>query len=128
MQAIYLTLRRWGWDPRKTLVAIRGTRRFHRDARQFRKQQKHLGGADPFPRGPRYPVYGEWNSDGGTASGAYFHQDLFVAREVFRRSTGSILILAHPWTVYWLTWHHSGKETSSTRDQQALAHRLDNVN
>jgi len=86
MRALYLTIRRWGWDPRKTLVALRGTRRFHRDARQFRKQQKHLGGADPFPRGPKYPVYGEWNSVGGTASGAYFHQDLFVAREVFRRS------------------------------------------
>lgn len=48
---------------------------------------KRQRGADRSFRFARpYPVFGENTSDSGTASGPYFHQDLLVAREIYKNN------------------------------------------
>lgn len=45
--------------------------------------QKQLDGDPDFPFGKLKPIYKERNSQSGTLSGHYFHQDLLVARRIF---------------------------------------------
>lgn len=55
---------------------IRNFPRFARDARAFRAHE-------PFRWRDLYPCMLEWNSYAGDASGHYFHQDLWMARQIF---------------------------------------------
>ena len=49
------------------------------------KLLKTLQGHDNlFPFGKWYPRLREWKEQGGVASGHYFHQDLFVAQQIFK--------------------------------------------
>lgn len=49
------------------------------------RQAKYLGEQqnNEFPFGKLYPCLGDRNDDSGVANGAYFHQDLLVARRIF---------------------------------------------
>ncbi len=47
----------------------------------LKKQAKSSIGNFPFTK--RYPCLKEWRSSSGDASGHYFHQDLFVAQNIF---------------------------------------------
>ncbi len=38
------------------------------------------------PLGDSWPIINEWHQAGGVANGAYFHQDLWVARKIFERN------------------------------------------
>ncbi len=73
-----LLLRAFGINPRTTWAALRGIGRFRRDRRKFRAS---LG--PDFEWGGDFPVLHEWNDASGGA-GAYFQQDLHVARWIFR--------------------------------------------
>lgn len=82
---MYRFLLRWGLDLRTFETALRASRRYHRDYRRFRKQWYVSTESKSFPLGENWPVFGEDADAGGVASGAYFHQDLFVARQIFDR-------------------------------------------
>jgi SAM-dependent methyltransferase len=57
---------------------------FYMDYLKLKQQAKKSGMAFPF--GKFYPCLDERNMDSGSASGHYFHQDLLVARRVFKNS------------------------------------------
>lgn len=57
-------------------------REYKRDLRQLKEQ---MGDNLEFPFGRAYPILNEKNAAAGTMSGAYFHQDLVVARRIFER-------------------------------------------
>jgi SAM-dependent methyltransferase len=72
-----------GIDPRATLNTVRNLGWYMRDLRAFRDQA--LAAETQLPFGGLSPCLGDSGSDGGTASGHYFHQDLLVARRIFER-------------------------------------------
>lgn len=72
-------LRAMGWDPRLTWRALRGVRRYVRDAQRYSSLHGHLSLRDAFP------ILHEFTSEAGTAKGHYFHQDLWAARLIFER-------------------------------------------
>jgi len=75
-----LWLRTFGINPRGTLAALRGFGRYCRDRRKFRDAMN--GG---FAWGQTFPILDEWNAESG-GIGAYFQQDLLVARWIYLRN------------------------------------------
>lgn len=55
-------------------------REYRKDLRQLKEQ---MGSDTDFPFGRPYPMLNEKNTAAGVMSGAYFHQDLLVARRIF---------------------------------------------
>lgn len=76
----------FGFDPRRTLHALRGVLAYWHDLRALRRQQSlatQQALATAFPFGRSFPCLGDRFESSGSATGHYFHQDLLVARRVF---------------------------------------------
>lgn len=71
-------LRLLGVDIARLAGAVRGIPVFLRDYRRFRAFADH-----PVPLGRLYPCLADRDQAAGGASGHYFHQDLYVARQIF---------------------------------------------
>ena len=82
LKRIYKTSVSYGFDPKKLLSTIQAKKNngFVSDKREFLRQR---GSDDTFNWGKEYPILQEKNEEGGTMSGAYFHQDLYVAQQIF---------------------------------------------
>lgn len=74
----------FGFDPRATLNSLRGVPFYWRDYRCFRRQTRQAEGGAFFPMGMLFPCLTERFAESGDAKGAYFHQDLLVARRIFQ--------------------------------------------
>ena len=72
-----------GLDIAKAMSNVRGLRFFLKDRRELKKQ---LAGSSDFTFGRNYPILHERNEEAGILSGHYFHQDLHVARRIFKYS------------------------------------------
>ena len=81
MQSIYHFLLMIGIDPLKLIRRIRGSSFYLRDRKALIAQQKSAKVVFPF--GKPYPILDQRFTEGGTAKGHYFHQDLLVARRIF---------------------------------------------
>jgi hypothetical protein len=68
------TFREIGFNPRRLRLAAR-VPRFLRDIRRWRKQGGQVSSI--------YPILSDWSDQAGGGSGAYFHQDLLVARRIY---------------------------------------------
>jgi len=75
-----------GIDPVGMAHALKGAPRFVRDWRAYDRLAKEFDVAT-FPLDPRrlYPDLEDWHEQAGTASGHYFRQDLWAAREIHAR-------------------------------------------
>lgn len=71
-----------GLDPVKGLMTLRRLPHFFSQRRSFRSLNQGLG-ATAWPEGKLYPCLTDDLDQSGTASGAYFHQDLYVAQKIF---------------------------------------------
>jgi hypothetical protein len=69
----------FGIDVKSMIRSLPGLSRFARDLRRFRALSRGAASA----HGKLYPCLNDWVEPSGYASGAYFHQDLFVAQRVF---------------------------------------------
>lgn len=78
------SLNRWGVDPHQAVWRSRGLRKVRADRKEFLRQGDASGDITLFPMGSDYVITGERTAEGGVASGHYFHQDLVVARDIFR--------------------------------------------
>lgn len=76
----------WGIDPRRTISMARGWRLVHAEQREYERQRLSSAAPSEFPCGANYFIDRDRNEEAGQASGHYFHQDLVVAREIFRRN------------------------------------------
>jgi SAM-dependent methyltransferase len=54
--------------------------------KKYKKLKAQKGKDNLFPFGKWYPRLREWKEQGGVASGHYFHQDLFVAQQIFKNN------------------------------------------
>jgi hypothetical protein len=73
-----------GFDPRRTWRSLRFLLGYLRDVRKWRQGLKQA-------RGPNFafhllPTLSERYANSGVASGHYFHQDLWAARQIFERA------------------------------------------
>jgi SAM-dependent methyltransferase len=76
-------LEQLGISPGKIKRRSHGMVRYTRNLIEFRKM---LGRSKEWPIGDYYPILDEWHEDSGTASGDYFHQDIWAARKIFERN------------------------------------------
>lgn len=73
-------LRIFGFDPIQLMRSIQGLPFYFLDLLKIKKQK---GADESFKFGKPYPILNERFSESGTMSGHYFHQDLFIARQIF---------------------------------------------
>ena len=64
-------------------IYILGQFRIYRDSRKFKRQSFTSTYNPDFKIGKKVKIYKDFFESAGVASGHYFHQDLFVAREIF---------------------------------------------
>ena len=69
-----------GFDAKVFAGFLSGLPRFLVDYRRMKQQR---GTNTEFSFGTLTPVLGEWTQASGSSSGAYFHQDLLVARKIY---------------------------------------------
>lgn len=81
LRKTYLLLNVIGYDPLKTINFFRGIVFYYRDLIKIRFQR---GKNTDFVFGFPYPILGERFSESGTMSGHYFHQDLLIARRIYK--------------------------------------------
>lgn len=74
----------FGLDPLKFIQSFRGIRRFLTNYLQLKKQMKNT--IYPFRISSFYPVLGDSFQTNGATSGHYFHQDLYVAQQIYCRN------------------------------------------
>ena len=86
IRTVHRRLVGWGLDGRTTLAAARSVGSAHADRSEYERQRLASSHPDDFTIRSSYPIVDDRLSEAGTASGHYFHQDLLVAREVFRRN------------------------------------------
>jgi SAM-dependent methyltransferase len=79
LRYIYKTLMFYGFDAKKFLKAIKHKKAnwFYSDLKELKRQK---GTDRTFEFGSMYPILTDRDDEGGTMKGAYFHQDLHVAR------------------------------------------------
>jgi glycosyltransferase involved in cell wall biosynthesis/SAM-dependent methyltransferase len=82
LKRIYKTSAAYGFDPKKLRNRLRDKKNkvFLSDMEEFLRQK---GTDTSFQWGQVYPVLTEKQEEGGTMRGAYFHQDLYVAQQIY---------------------------------------------
>lgn len=83
LNAIYKKMLYYGFDAKIFMEALKptSTRWIYRDLEKLKKQK----GADKtFEFGAIYPIATDKDREGGLMKGHYFHQDLYVARQIYR--------------------------------------------
>lgn len=75
------TLLLYGFDFSKFKSTIKGKGFYKRDRAEFQKQK---GTNKDFPFGKNFPILNEKEESSGNMTGHYFHQDLYVARQLFK--------------------------------------------
>ena len=72
---------RFGFDAYKFKRSLKGLGFYKKDLRTLKKQ---IGADTTFPFGERKPILDEREESSGNMTGHYFHQDLCVARRIFK--------------------------------------------
>lgn len=67
-------------NPKSLIQNIQGLAWYHTTYRSLKKQK---GNDQSFFLYPNFPILHDRSEEGGTASGHYFHQDLYVARMIY---------------------------------------------
>ena len=80
---LYRRLAPYGVNPFTVVESIRGRPRYRADRAEFIQQLSTAPDASSWPMGRDYPCLRDHLGSAGEASGAYFHQDLWVARLIF---------------------------------------------
>lgn len=74
-----------GWKPEQLGNTLRGFPIFWRNYQKYRSQAAQLADTFPVTKVTPYFFHDRW-APAGQAQGQYFHQDLLVAREIYRRN------------------------------------------
>jgi hypothetical protein len=77
-------LTRYGFYPYKLKAALLQRKIIKRDAKEFERQRLLSPSNSEFSKGRYFPFFEDRNAAAGEARGHYFHQDLFVAQQIFR--------------------------------------------
>jgi len=78
---LYRTFTRFGFDPIAFIHSIKGLPYFFKNLKELKKQK---ASDTTFPFGIKIPILGDRFAEAGTMKGHYFHQDLYVAKQIFQ--------------------------------------------
>jgi SAM-dependent methyltransferase len=83
LKRIYKWLLSYGFDAKQFLEAVKPNKKswFYKDLEELKLQK---GDDDTFKIGPFFPILSDKDDEGGTMSGHYFHQDLYIAKQIFK--------------------------------------------
>ena len=83
LSAIYKKMVYYGFDAKKFMEAIKpkSTRWIYRDLKELKNQK---GADNTFEFGTMCPIATDKDNEGGCMKGHYFHQDLYVARQIYQ--------------------------------------------
>jgi len=83
LKRIYKTSVAYGFDPKRLVNTLNAKRKitFLNDKREFLRQR---GSDTTFRWGQLYPILIDKTDQGGTMKGDYFHQDLYVAQQIYK--------------------------------------------
>ena len=81
-QSILGTMRLFGVDPVRGRSTLLNLPRFLREETEFKQRSKREG--CDIAIGARYPILTDFADSAGTASGHYFHMDLWAARRIYQ--------------------------------------------
>jgi len=89
-RTIYRKMAHYGFDAKKFVAAIKpkSTRWISRDLKELKRQK---GTDKTFEFGTMYPIATDKDCEGGLMKGHYFHQDLYVAQQIYQNSPGKHL-------------------------------------
>ncbi|MFT4659778.1 MAG: SAM-dependent methyltransferase [Patiriisocius sp.] len=73
----------FGFDAYKFKSSLRGLSFYNKDFKEIKRQK---GKDDQFPFGKKMPILDEREETSGNMTGHYFHQDLYVARRIFKKN------------------------------------------
>jgi hypothetical protein len=118
--------RAWGIEPSRTLAAISGRRHVDRQRRQFLRQRFRSSDQGDFAWANDFRVYGEANDPAGEAKGHYFHQDLMVAQEIFRRGPKRHVDVGS--SIYGFVSHVASFRQIDVIDVRPLASQVQEIN
>ncbi len=76
----------FGLSPRATISSCKGLPFYVRDYLSLRRQMRQGNFEKTFPLGMPFPCLSDRFAESGETKGTYFHQDLLVARRVFRNN------------------------------------------
>lgn len=86
IKRLHRTAREWGFDAKALLSAARGFASTRRQRREFEHLRTLSSDSLAFPSHSSYVVYHDKADSAGVMKGHYFHQDLLVAQDIFRRN------------------------------------------
>jgi len=83
LKRIYKTSVEYGFDPKKLAIMLKAkiNNTFATDMKEFLNQK---GSDTTFKWGKLYPILIDKQAEGGTMKGDYFHQDLYVAQQIYK--------------------------------------------
>src|SRR4030042_4100129 len=84
LRSLYCFMLLFGLDPRRTLRTFRGLPLYFYHLMTLKRQQRDS--AISFPLGKPYLCLEDRFDKSGTAKGHYFHQDLLIARNIFKNN------------------------------------------
>lgn len=85
-KTLYRILLQFGFDGKKFISGISQISSIGWYTRNYRELKKQKGKSSDFEITKLFPILTDKYDEGGTMTGHYFHQDLFVARQVFLKS------------------------------------------
>jgi hypothetical protein len=83
LNKIYTGLTLLGVDPAAFVAFVKEFPAYWKDYRLFKKQ---MAGNAEFPFGVLYPILRDKTQESGIMKGHYFHQDMLVARKIYKRN------------------------------------------
>lgn len=86
LKAVHHKIYPWGFDVRKFINTSKGLGSLRAERQEYERQRMNSADPNEFPITNSYPIIEDRFSAAGITSGHYFHQDLYVAREIFRRN------------------------------------------
>jgi SAM-dependent methyltransferase len=83
LKRMYKTSVEYGFDPKKLVIMLKAkmNKTFVTDKQEFLRQK---GTDNSFQWGRLYPILTCKQDEGGSMKGDYFHQDLYVAQQIFK--------------------------------------------
>lgn len=83
IDSLHKLLMQFGINGNKFIKGISNLGSFFEYYKNYKELMRQKGNDQSFPLGTFVPIITDRNEEGGTMSGHYFHQDLYVARKVF---------------------------------------------
>lgn len=122
---IYRRMRDAGIDPRKTMTWLKAQETYRANRRTFKSHMATSVTGQHFLWGDAFPCYEDRQASAGETTGHYFHQDLLVAQEIFRRNPHRHIDVGS--SVYGFVSHVAAFRLIEVVDIRPLHSEVDNI-